>query len=128
MKNKYLLDSNILIDYFRGFKPVVDFINRLVDSDNISIAISGITELEIYAGKSMDQPEIQHKVEGLIQQVKVFSVSRSLLQLSGRLCRKASIQPVDAIIAMTAINNNYILVTRNIKHFQGIADLKTFSP
>lgn len=128
MKNKYLLDSNILIDYFRGFKPVIDFINQLVDSENISIAISGMTELEIYAGKSMDQPDVQHKVEKLIRQLKVFSVSRSLLQQSGQLCRTTNIQPVDAIIATTAIKNNYILVTRNLKHFQGIADLKTFSP
>lgn len=128
MKNKYLLDSNILIDYFRGFKPVVDFINQLVESDNISIAISGITELEIHAGKSMDKPDVRQKVIELITQMKIFSVSRNILQQSGQLCRMINMQPVDAIIAITAIKNNHVLVTRNLKHFQGIDELKTFSP
>lgn len=128
MKHKYLLDSNILIDYFRGFKPVVDFINQLFESDNINIAISGITELEIYAGKTMDKPNVQQKVVKFISQLIVFLISRELLQQSGQLCRKTNIQPVDAIIAMTTIKNNYVLITRNLKHFQGIANLKVFSP
>ena len=76
----------------------------------------------------MDNPDIQQKVVKLITQMMVFSVSRNLLQQSGQLCRKTNIQPVDAIIAITAIENNYALVTRNLKHFQGIANLKVFSP
>ena len=42
-----LLDTNILIDYFRGKKPAVDFINHYPKEN---LAITSVIVMELYKG------------------------------------------------------------------------------
>lgn len=60
--NKYLLDSNILIDYLRRYPIGEKFLKQLLSDPQFIVAISGITELEIYAGKRLDNPEEAQRV------------------------------------------------------------------
>lgn len=128
MKNKYIVDSNILIDYARGYRPIINFIDKLLSDKNFIIGISGITELELYSGKSMGRPEIRKKIDYLLGRLKVFSVSRMILRSAGELIRLYEIEVRDAIIAATVVQSGYVLVTRNKKHFQKVPDLKILSP
>ena len=44
------------------------------------------------------------------------------------LCRQSNIKLPDAIIAATCLMNNYVLLTRNVKDFNHITDLKIINP
>ena len=128
VKSKYLLDSNILIDYFRGYPPIVNFLDKLITNVDYIVAISSITEYEIYSGKSLDDQQVKRRVDALIKQVKVLPLSRPLLKFAGELTRYHQLSSGDAIIAATAITYNYLLLTRNRRHLENLPGLKTIIP
>lgn len=125
---KYLLDSNILIDYLRGHSVAVDFLSRSLSRPNTIIAISGISELEIYTGKSLDFRESKHKADRLLDILVILPVDSLVCRRAGELLRHLNLDIPDAVIAATALIKDYAVVTKNIKHFQKIKDLKIFSP
>ena len=116
----YLLDSNIIIDYTRGFAPTIDFLSKNIDQDSY-LSISVISEAEIYAGKSYG------KLKDFLAEFPIdrLDVNLSIARLAGSLRREInSINLIDALIAATAINHNLTLITRNVKHFKNIPNLK----
>lgn len=126
--NRYLLDSNILIDYLRGYLPSIKFLKRVLSEPGLTIAISAITELEIYAGKSLDSLVAKKKVDNLLNSLFILPIDSSILRKAGELLRHQGLDIPDAIISATAILKNYTVVTRNIGDFQKIKNLKVLSP
>jgi predicted nucleic acid-binding protein len=55
-------------------------------------------------------------------------LNNKIADLSIDLRRNFKIKLPDAVIAATAIHNNLILVTRNIKDFKDMEDLEIYSP
>lgn len=122
----YLLDTNILIYYFKNEGHVAE---RMLAVPPREIAISVLTEYEIRVGLS------KSKSEKRLQQFSAFVESISVLPFSSGEAEKAAalrvllerlgtpIGPIDTLIAGTALANNKTLITRNMKEFMRVPNL-----
>jgi predicted nucleic acid-binding protein len=111
-----LIDSDVLIDHFRGarqFKPVRD-----------RRAYSVVTRCELFAGQSADERAI-----GLVlDAMREFPVDRAIAERAGRIRRRHGLRTPDALIAATAVEHDLTLVTRNARDFAAVRGLKAHAP
>jgi predicted nucleic acid-binding protein len=115
----YLLDSDILIDFFRRKKEAVHLIGELaMDRADIVISVLSITELR--AGWDNDQAE--EYLPELYRLARVEQVTDQIAEKAGEIRKGYSrqgkiIHTIDAIIGSTAILHGHWLVTRNTKDY-----------
>ncbi|KFD40495.1 nucleotide-binding protein [Peptococcaceae bacterium SCADC1_2_3] len=126
--NKLLLDTSVLIDHLRKHRPSTEFL-KTVHKNEITAVISTITEMELYAGKSMQDPAKEAAALKLLELFDTVAVTSSIALQAGALLRQYrqhGLTPIDAIIAGTAIEEEATLVTRNIRHFRMIEGILIF--
>ena len=127
---KYLVDSDYVADFLKGRSAVTDLLNTLFQD---GIAISIITFAEVYEGiyYGHNRPHYTHIFQRFLQGVSVLGITRSIARqyarMRGELGRKGQLidQP-DLFIAATAIEHDLLLVTRNLKDFGRLPDLKLY--
>lgn len=124
----YLLDTCVVSDLFKKIPSVINNFEKVTPSQ---IFLSSITAMEIEYGLSL-HPERERKLRPIwtsflkFIQVVPYSLAcakataefRAYLKDSGKL-----IGPYDLLIAGTAVNYGYILVTSNMKEFERIKDV-----
>ncbi len=125
----HLLDSDWLADYLRGRITARRVLSPLIKQG--SLATSIIVYAEIYEGLLAANPTDVHyeafarfvagvPVLPLDQKIaQVFAEHRAALRSRGLL-----IPDHDLWIAATALHHGLILVTRNLKDFRRVPDLK----
>jgi len=69
----------------------------------------------------------EHVVRAFLQEFRLIEISSPVMELSVEIRRMKKMKLPDAIIAASAIHNDLILVTRNIKDFKGTT-IKTLDP
>jgi predicted nucleic acid-binding protein len=119
-----LLDTSILIDYFRKENKEKTYL--YIVSKDYDLAISTITEFEFLNGvndKNIDT------VNSLLKEFLILDFNSECAKISSKIYKNLKkinklIPPPDIFIAATAINNNMELVTLNENHFQHISGLK----
>ena len=124
----YCVDTDILIEYFRGNKKIKKRINALSDEDSIGItwlsfyeffkgiSVSGKLKEESFLQKLLDTSLI---LELSYESTKIGGEIYAFLKRKGQLINDA-----DILIASIAKNYEAILVTNNISHFSRIEGLK----
>jgi predicted nucleic acid-binding protein len=125
MGKKYLLDSNILIDYLGGRMSLsaADATSRMVDSGS---NLSFISKIEVLR---YDMPQSEYaKLKEFINCSTVFSVDDTIVDKTIEICRGSKIKLPDAVIAATAIINDMVLVTRNVDDFKNVEGLVMINP
>ncbi len=115
----YLLDTNICVYFIRGKRNVAAKIAE-VGQKNLFISEMTLGEL-LYGAQCSDRPsENQRAVEVFCQYVTIlptttvwneYAVQKAFLRKKGQ-----PIEDADIIIGATAIVNNMVMVTENIKH------------
>ena len=123
----YLLDTNILICFFKGIGDVADILLSKAPKD-ILIPSIALHELEVGVAKSTQPQKRRKQLELLIskinispfgsQEAKVAAIIRANLEGKG-----TPIGPYDTLIAGTALSNNATLVTHNTKEFRRVKGL-----
>jgi hypothetical protein len=119
-REKYLIDSNIIIKLATEDSLKADSRLFLTAILNDSFNISVITKIEVL---SKDD-----SLNEFVEAANVFDLNEAIVLHTIQLRRKYKIRLPDAIIAATAMANNYILVTNNTKDFVNIKNLKIFDP
>jgi tRNA(fMet)-specific endonuclease VapC len=123
---KYLLDTNICIFYF---KEKYGLQKRLQQIGYENCAISEITLAELVYGAecSADIEKNMNVIENLIQRVRVLPVLNAIgvyAKEKARLRKLGTmIDDMDIFIGATAIANNMILVTENEKHLNRLSEI-----
>lgn len=123
-----LLDTSVLIDHLRGYKPASDFLETVFNS-GVLVSISTVSEMELYAGKSMENPAAEGAVNNFLKLFTVLPVTTDIARQAGRLLRRhrhQGLTPIDAIIAGTALEHSANLITRNVKHFRIVKGIVVF--
>lgn len=119
----YLADTTVLVDHLRGDEKAISF---LLDA---SPAISFVTVAEL-------MQEAQNKtgfqaVEQAVSNLEVIAVNKQISTQTIKLMREYfltfNLQFLDALIASTALLEDLILVTANVKHFSFIKKLKVLA-
>ncbi len=118
----------MLVDHLREYKPATEFLETAFNSGAV-VAISAVTEMELYAGKSMENPAIEEDVLKFLKLFKTLPVTSNIARQAGLMLRRyrhQGLTPIDAIIASTAMEHNANLITRNIKHFRMVKGIIVF--
>ena len=125
---RLMLDSDICIDVMRE-RPAVRA--RLERTDPKDVAMSSIVAAELWAGvsKSPDTERSKNAVLALLAYVTVldwpgeaataYGEIRARLEVAGR-----SIGAMDLLIAVHALHERAILVTRNLSEFRRVSGLR----
>ena len=124
----YLLDSDVIIAYLRGYEEPVRFTNSLLE-DGASLGCCPVNVVEIYSGMKEKERGI---TEELINSLRLFPIDLETAKLTGDIIRSyrsagTTTALADAMVAAVAIQNNLILATYNEKHYP-MADIAVVSP
>ena len=122
MAESLLLDTDVLIDFLRGYSKAVNFVN----ANSSRIILSSIVVAELYAGV---QGESELKVlENFISLFRVLPVTSEIAKTGGLYKRdygkSHGVGLADAIIAASCEAGNAELKTLNVKHYPMINGLK----
>jgi predicted nucleic acid-binding protein len=119
----YLIDSNVIIDFFN--KSLPDRGRDLLF--NIEPIISIITLIEIFSGNKASPHEIK-ELKDFCEIATIHNVDRDVALIAIDIRIKNKIKLPDALIAATAIFYNLVLITRNISDFKTIEGLEIINP
>ncbi len=127
---RYLVDTDWLIDILSGVLSASSTIERLTAA---GIGISIVTVGEVYEGAVLS-PDPQAALQRYREFLDAFpalpltepimhrfAVIRAALRRAGNL-----IPDLDLLIASTALEHNLTLITRNLRHYERIADLALY--
>ncbi len=126
MGQRYLIDSNVIIDYTGNRLPEngSNFVENLF---NVDFLVSVVVKIEVLGFDGL--PEKVSDLEAFLSTASVIGLEESITQQTILLKRKyRKLKLGDAIIAATAVVNNYVLVTRNIDDFKNIDGLEILNP
>lgn len=124
---KYLADTDVLIDYLKGKKPL----DHVYISGGLGISTISYGELLYGAYKSPDKDRALHIITAALTDLSIqiiplhdeimhhFAKNKIYLERSGE-----RLDDFDLLIASTALFYSLTLLTRNLKHFHRIPQLK----
>ena len=125
----YLLDTCVISDFVKGEENTL---KRLKSTSPSDIFISSLTVMEVKYGLYIN-PERAIKIQSVIEiflssivilpfgteEAEQAAKVRSILKIAG-----TPIGSYDVLIAATALTNNHIIVTSNVREFQRVPSLK----
>ena len=106
---KALFDTNILVDYLKGFPQARDELGRFEDS-----AISMITWMEVMVGATLENEVATRQ---FLRRFVLLPVDDAVAEQAVLARRKFRMRLPDAIILASALVHDRLLVTRNSKDF-----------
>ena len=120
---KYLLDTNICIYYMKGLFNLDKKIET-IGSENCYISEISLAELKFGVENSVQKKKNKEALDSFINGIKIVPVYNSLdfYALEKARLRKMgrTVDDFDLLIGVSAVSNDMILVTNNIKHFKNI--------
>ncbi len=122
MSNTMLVDTDVLIDFLRGYIEAVSFIEKF----SSQIILSPIVVAELYAGvKGANELAI---LDNFVSHFRVVPITLEIAKAGGLYKRdfgkSHGVGLADAILVATADNEKAELKTLNVKHYPMIEDLK----
>jgi predicted nucleic acid-binding protein len=123
---RYLLDTNVVINYLDASLPVagMQLLNDIVDSDPM---ISIITKMETlgYNFTSIDE---QTTMETFINGSTILELNKDIVEKTITIRKSKKIKLPDAIIAATALAYDLVVISRNTSDFKNIQGLQVIDP
>lgn len=125
-RENVLVDSDILIDFFRTGTGLLPELIKQQDEGEIEIYVSSMTVFELFSGQSSKSEK--EKILQLLEDLKIIPFDRSLAQFAGGLNRDLHVRiPLaDFIIGATCLYLDAKLATRNKSHFQDIGKIRYY--
>jgi len=119
--SQYLLDTDVSINYLRGFEETI---RKVAEVGASSICLSEITVAELkYGAEKSNRPEYHRRradsfcakfeIMSIYPALDVFAFEKARLEKLG-----LRLDDFDLLIGSTAIHNDLVLVTNNVKHFE----------
>lgn len=124
----YLLDTNIIVFLFKGNENIT---KRIKKSGLKNCFISEITIAELkYGAEKSKRPDYHKKlISDFVEEVNILPIFNCLDVYASEKTRLELIgnrlDDFDLLIGATAVFNDLILVTNNVKHLRRIENVKT---
>ncbi len=122
-----IVDTDVMIDVFRGLQPAVDWLNSL---ENEEILLPGYVAMELFQG--CEDKEQRRKVENNLNNFSIKwpspEVCNRALSNYSKYNLSHSLGMIDALIGQLSVSLDLPLYTFNEKHYEVIPDLKTVQP
>jgi predicted nucleic acid-binding protein len=114
MRDKFLVDTNIIIYYFNGIVEDNRIDEILKESFNISI----ITKIEFLSWQKLrDDEELKEKALNFISNANIYELTDDVANKVIEIRQKHKIKTPDAIIGATALVYGFDIVTNNVDDF-----------
>ena len=138
MAIRYLVDTNVWSESFRKTPDagVLEWLAKHEDELSISVVVVGEMQHGIFALEDGEKKKaLQKLTKGIYEEVHCYAwdLKTALIwgEFGGEGQRKKP--PIkfsvrDSFIAATALRHNLTLVTRNVKDFKNVPELKIFNP
>ncbi len=124
---KYLLDTNICIYYMKGLFDLDKKINK-IGSENCYISEITLAELKFGVENSVQKSKNKLALDIFLNGITILPIYNSLdfyAREKARLRKKGNtVDDFDLLIGASAVSNNMILVTNNVKHFKHIKKIE----
>jgi predicted nucleic acid-binding protein len=118
-----IADTNVIIEAFKGKEETIALLDQ-IGVENL--AISSITEMELYVG-AYNKRELSF-MRKRIEKIRIIdfdqAISRKSAELIFSFSKSHSLDIPDSIIAATCLVYDFELFTYNKKDFRYIPDLK----
>jgi len=126
MGKRYLLDSNVIIDYIAGLysDKTAHWLSQIIDSE---INVSIITKIEVLSFSPNKDDDYAVLID-FFDVADVFELTEDVVDKTIQLRQKKKIKLPVTVIAATALVNKLILVSRNAKDFKNIPNLEVVNP
>jgi len=129
---RYLVDSDWLIDAFRGVPAAVDLLAQLRD-DGLAVSIVSYGELFEGAVGAPDPAAELARFRRFLARLALLSLDDAVMErfayIRAELRRRGQLIPdLDLLIAATALHHDLTLLTRNVRHFNRIPELRLYQP
>ena len=125
-----LLDTTILIDIVKNNPKAIQKYKEIINNDqDIWIAAPSITEIILGLSSIHAKKDEETKVIDTINKCHILDITKEVAMKAGYIEKSLkengnSIGIIDALISATAILNNRKIITKNIKHFEKVPELR----
>ncbi|MCC7022165.1 MAG: type II toxin-antitoxin system VapC family toxin [Thermomicrobiales bacterium] len=115
---RYLLDTDAVIDFFKGVASTVELVDRLYRQDD-ALCTCGVVIAEVYTGLS---PRERAEAELFLASMRFLSTSLATARQAGlwryEFARRGrQLSATDCLIAATAREHRAMLITGNTSHY-----------
>lgn len=123
MREKFLVDTDVLIDYLRGQAQAVAYLETLDEPFHVSV----VSVAELFAG--VRDGEERDRLASFLGACNIVELNAAISE-SGGLYRRDygkshGVGLADALIAATADSQEMTVVTLNAKHYPGLKNVHT---
>lgn len=123
---KVLIDTDVIIDFLRGYKHRLKNFFPRVQKGKIRAIISSISLVELFEGVGGNNKKQKILLNKLLFFLEVVSLDSLLARSAGQLKKEYKLDLADSIIAATAIDKESHLLTFNQKHFKKIKEIQLY--
>ena len=124
-RTRYLVDTDVIINYLKGENKSKDFLVKIIDGEVVGF-FSVITEAELLSGARDTKDEVS--IYDVLDVMESIEVGRDIAITAGKLRRKYyaayNTELPDAIIAATAKEMGLVLATANERHFRMFEEIE----
>lgn len=125
---RYLLDTNVWVDYLNQRYPNVTARIRSADPEELGLSTVVLAELRYGAEKSQRPARNHERIDILVQEVPCVDFDQPAAAAFGRLRTTLEaagnpIGPYDTMIAAQALSRGLVLVTDNFAEFGRVGGL-----
>lgn len=126
MAERYLIDTCAVIKYLTVVFPSkgISFMDYIVDEESV---ISFISEIELQVWNPPD-PADMVIYTAFISESNVITIEDAIIKKTIDIRKNQKLKVPDAIIAATAMVNNFTLISDNDKDFTKVPGLKYINP
>lgn len=118
----YTLDTNTVIYYLQDDESVVSRLRGLL-KNNVPLYISTMTEIELFGFPRLPADEAL-RIEYFLTIITAVPIDSGIARTAGSVKSRYGLKIPDSTIAATAISLNTTLITRNIRDFNKVPQLR----
>lgn len=122
MEPRYLIDTNVIIEYLSNSLPLKSqkWLTKIIDNQfNISVIVG----MEVLGHHSVDD-----SIDDFMNLANLIDINHEVYFKTIEIRKNHKIKLPDAIIAGTCLAYNYTLITRNENDFKSIIGLNYINP
>jgi predicted nucleic acid-binding protein len=123
MEQRYLIDTNVIIDNF-GNRLTSEGKNLLF---SIDINLSAVTKIELLGWRNASENQLK-PLYSFMEIANTLPIDDAVISKTINIRQHKKIGLGDAIIAATALVHNLKIISRNVSDFINIEGLKVIDP